>query len=51
MTEQRKLTMVQAINLALMQEMERDDDVLVLQAGGRSRFAHEPASRVLARRQ
>jgi pyruvate dehydrogenase E1 component beta subunit len=30
MTEQRKLTMVQAINLALMQEMERDDDVLVL---------------------
>ncbi len=30
MSEQRKLTMVQAINLALMQEMERDDDVLVL---------------------
>jgi pyruvate dehydrogenase E1 component beta subunit len=30
MTEHRKLTMVQAINLALMQEMERDDDVLVL---------------------
>ena len=30
MTEPRKLTMVQAINLALMQEMERDDDVLVL---------------------
>jgi pyruvate dehydrogenase E1 component beta subunit len=30
MTEARKLTMVQAINLALMQEMERDDDVLVL---------------------
>ncbi len=30
MTESRKLTMVQAINLALMQEMERDDDVLVL---------------------
>ena len=30
MTEQRKMTMVQAINLALMQEMERDDDVLVL---------------------
>jgi pyruvate dehydrogenase E1 component beta subunit len=30
MTEQRKLTMVQAINLALMQEMERDDDVLML---------------------
>jgi pyruvate dehydrogenase E1 component beta subunit len=30
MTESRKMTMVQAINLALMQEMERDDDVLVL---------------------
>ncbi len=30
MTEPRKLTMVQAVNLALMQEMERDDDVLVL---------------------
>jgi pyruvate dehydrogenase E1 component beta subunit len=30
MTEPRKLTMVQAINLALMQEMERDDDVLVM---------------------
>jgi pyruvate dehydrogenase E1 component beta subunit len=30
MTGTRKLTMVQAINLALMQEMERDDDVLVL---------------------
>jgi len=30
MTEHRKLTMVQAINLALMQEMERDDAVLVL---------------------
>ena len=30
MTEPRKLTMVQAINLALMQEMERDDDVVVL---------------------
>jgi pyruvate dehydrogenase E1 component subunit beta len=30
MTEPRKMTMVQAINLALMQEMERDDDVLVL---------------------
>jgi pyruvate dehydrogenase E1 component beta subunit len=30
MTEHRKLTMVQAINLGLMQEMERDDDVLVL---------------------
>jgi pyruvate dehydrogenase E1 component beta subunit len=30
MTEHRKLTMVQAINLALKQEMERDDDVLVL---------------------
>jgi pyruvate dehydrogenase E1 component beta subunit len=30
MTEHRKLTMVQAINLALMQEMERDDNVLVL---------------------
>ena len=30
MIESRKLTMVQAINLALMQEMERDDDVLVL---------------------
>jgi pyruvate dehydrogenase E1 component beta subunit len=30
MTEHRKLTMVQAINLALMQEMERDDDVVVL---------------------
>jgi pyruvate dehydrogenase E1 component beta subunit len=30
MTEARKLTMVQAINLALSQEMERDDDVLVM---------------------
>ena len=30
MAEPRKLTMVQAINLALMQEMERDDDVVVL---------------------
>jgi len=30
MAEARKLTMVQAINLALMQEMERDDDVVVL---------------------
>jgi pyruvate dehydrogenase E1 component beta subunit len=30
MTQHRKLTMVQAINLALLQEMERDDDVLVL---------------------
>jgi pyruvate dehydrogenase E1 component beta subunit len=30
MTEHRKLTMVQAINLALLQEMERDDDVVVL---------------------
>jgi pyruvate dehydrogenase E1 component beta subunit len=27
---ERKLTMVQAINLALLQEMERDDDVVVL---------------------
>ena len=30
MTQPRKLTMVQALNLALLQEMERDDDVLVL---------------------
>jgi pyruvate dehydrogenase E1 component beta subunit len=30
MTEHRKLTMVQAINLGLLQEMERDDDVVVL---------------------
>ena len=30
MTEQGRPTMVQAINLALMQEMERDDDVVVL---------------------
>jgi pyruvate dehydrogenase E1 component beta subunit len=30
MAEHRKLTMVQAINLALLQEMERDDDVVVL---------------------
>jgi pyruvate dehydrogenase E1 component beta subunit len=29
-TEDRKLTMVKAINLALHQEMERDDDVMVL---------------------
>jgi len=29
-TEGRKLTMVKAINLALHQEMERDDDVMVL---------------------
>lgn len=29
-TETRKLTMVKAINLALHQEMERDDDVVVL---------------------
>ncbi|HEV8673655.1 MAG TPA: alpha-ketoacid dehydrogenase subunit beta, partial [Methylomirabilota bacterium] len=28
--ETRKLTMVKAINLALHQEMERDDDVMVL---------------------
>jgi pyruvate dehydrogenase E1 component subunit beta len=29
-SEMRKLTMVKAINLALHQEMERDDDVMVL---------------------
>ena len=29
-SEMRKLTMVKAINLALHQEMERDDDVMIL---------------------